>query len=354
MNSFIQEDGMGNMLDEEGDQFVELKMEVDEVNYPLDDVTTFDQYNDLKPPEKMQQDKKEVPEEDLSSEKKKSEQMSIRGAAAAAEIKVSSSTAYNWHKKGLKSLELDEDIEKGGARGAVKVRRPAVLNDIHKNYLTSLVGEKSSIVLDEMIKSLTKFTDLKVSKNSLHEFVTEKYEAAFNINLKRSMAWPKKGERAVVVTPKIRAKITTIIGAISPYGVVNIKAKSPKVAGPSKKRKAASSSSVVVGKDKHELFKGYYLVMDNAPIHKHTGIRSYIENRCYACVYLPPYSPELNPIEQFWSVCKSKLKREALLEEEILISRIKFTCNNVLISDLRGFCKYSVAKFSGCLEKSPI
>ena len=74
MNSFIQEDGMGNMLDEEGDQFVELKMEVDEVNYPLDDVTTFDQYNDLKPPEKMQQDKKEVPEEDLSSEKKKSEQ----------------------------------------------------------------------------------------------------------------------------------------------------------------------------------------------------------------------------------------------------------------------------------------
>jgi transposase len=107
--------------------------------------------------------------------------MSIRGAAAA-EIKVSSSTAYNWHKKGLKSLELDEDIEKGGARGAVKVGRPAVLNDIHKNYLTSLVGEKSSIVLDEMMKSLTKFTDLKISKNSLHEFVTEKCR----ISLKRS------------------------------------------------------------------------------------------------------------------------------------------------------------------------
>ncbi|KAG1139787.1 hypothetical protein G6F37_009497 [Rhizopus arrhizus] len=288
--------------------------------------------------------------------------MSIRGAAAA-EIKVPSSTAYNWHKKGLKSLELDEDIEKGGARGAVKVGRPAVLNDIHKNYLTNLVGVKSSIVLDEMMKSLTKFTDLKISKNSLHEFVTEKCrislkrahfhsiernnpqkieeryqwvkqwektdldfesncvfidEAAFHINLKRSMAWPKKGERAVVVTPKIRAKITTIIGAISPYGVVNIKVKSSKVAGPSKKRKAESGSSVVVGKGKcgtatghyfnfiamtldviykHELFKGHYLVMDNVPIHKHTDIRIYIEIRGYDCIYLPPYSPELNPIE---------------------------------------------------------
>ncbi len=71
MNSFIQEDGMGNMLDEEGDQFVEMKMEVDDVNYPLDDVTNFNQYSDLKPPEKMQQDKKEVPEEDLSSSEKK-------------------------------------------------------------------------------------------------------------------------------------------------------------------------------------------------------------------------------------------------------------------------------------------
>jgi hypothetical protein len=157
--------------------------------------------------------------------------------------------------------------------------------------------------------------------------------------------------------------------------MVNIKVKSPKVAGPSKRRKAASGGSVVVGKgkggtvtghyfnfvamtldvmDKHELFKGYYLVMDNTPIHKHTDIKSYIESRGYGCVYLPLYSPELNPIEQFWSVCKSKLKREALLEEETLTSRIKVTCNNVLIIDLRGFCKYSIAKLSDCLEKRPI
>jgi hypothetical protein len=79
--------------------------------------------------------------------------MSIR--AAAAEIKVPSIIAYNWHKKGLESLELDEDIEKGGVRGAVKVGRPAILNDIHKGYLINLVDEKPSIVLDNMIKSLT-------------------------------------------------------------------------------------------------------------------------------------------------------------------------------------------------------
>ena len=265
--------------------------------------------------------------------------MSIRGAAA--EIKVPSSTAYNWHKKGLESLELDENIEKSGASGAVKMGRPALLNDIHKDYLISLVNVKPSIVLDEMMGSLTtEFADLRISKSSLHEFVTEKCrislkkahfhsiernstqkieeryqwvkqwektdldfesncvfidKATFHINMKRSMAWSKKGERAVVVTPKTRAKSTIVIGAISPYGVVNIKVKSLKVTEPSKKRKAAPGGSVVVGKgkggtvtghyfnfiamtlnvmDKHELFKGHYLVMDNAPIHKHTNIRS--------------------------------------------------------------------------------
>ena len=213
-------------------------------------------------------------------------------------------------------------------------------------------------------------TDLDFESNCV--FIDE---IAFHINLKRSMAWSKKGERAVVVTPKTRAKITTIIGATSPYGMVNIKVKSPKVARPSKRRKAASGGLVVVGKgkggtvtghyfnfiamtldvmDQHELFKGHYLVMDNASIHKHTDIRSYIESRGYGCVYLPPYSPELNPIEQFWSVCKSKLKREALLKKETLTSRIKVAYNNVLISDLRGFCKYSIAKLSDCLEKRPI
>ena len=35
-------------------------------------------------------------------------------------------------------------------------------------------------------------------------------------------------------------------------------------------------------------------------------------------MYLPPYSPELNPIEQFWSLVKGKMKRGQLLTEENL------------------------------------
>jgi transposase len=75
--------------------------------------------------------------------------------------------------------------------------------------------------------------------------------------------------------------------------------------------------------DQYEDFKGHYLIMGNAPIHEHENIKFYVESRGYSCVHLPPYSPELNPMEQFWSVCKSKLKREALLKEEVLTSCIR-------------------------------
>lgn len=94
--------------------------------------------------------------------------------------------------------------------------------------------------------------------------------------------------------------------------------------------------------------------MDNAPIHINEDIKSFIKGRGYRCIYLPPDSPELNPIEQFWSVCKSKLKRERLLEEETLSSRIADACNQVLLSNLKGFCKYSINRFDDCLQEKHI
>ncbi|KAG1468952.1 hypothetical protein G6F56_003543 [Rhizopus delemar] len=137
--------------------------------------------------------------------------------------------------------------------------------------------------------------------------------------MKRSVAWSKKEERAVVVVPKTRAKTTAILGAISPYGFVNIRVRRPKVQTLSKKRKTAGSSAVhatekashgtIAGRyfnfvastldvlDRHPKFKDHYIIMVRAPIHKNTDIQKYIESREYLCVYLPPYSPELNSIE---------------------------------------------------------
>lgn len=106
--------------------------------------------------------------------------------------------------------------------------------------------------------------------------------------------------------------------------------------------------------DGHEKFKGNHTVMDNASTHPNEEIRKHIENRGYRCICLPPYSPELNPIEQFWSACRSKLRREPLLENETLSTRIQAACGQVLVGDIQEFCKYSAARFNDCLNRSPI
>jgi transposase len=56
---------------------------------------------------------------------------------------------------------------------------------------------------------------------------------------------------------------------------------------------------------------GQVVVMDNLPSHKVEGVREAIENAGCELWYLPPYSPDLNPIEKLWSKAKSWLRRIA-------------------------------------------
>ncbi|CAO3667767.1 unnamed protein product [Rhizopus microsporus] len=99
--------------------------------------------------------------------------------------------------------------------------------------------------------------------------------------------------------------------------------------------------------DQYPHMKGHYLVMDNAPIHTSGDIAKYIESRGYRCAYLPSYSPELNPIEQFWSVVKSKVKRNKFLDKETLMTRISKASNSLKLSDFKGIVRHS----HKCLDK---
>jgi transposase len=56
---------------------------------------------------------------------------------------------------------------------------------------------------------------------------------------------------------------------------------------------------------------GDVVVMDNLPAHKVTGIRQMIESCGAKLFYLPPYSPDLNPIEFAFSKLKSLLRKAA-------------------------------------------
>ncbi len=70
------------------------------------------------------------------------------------------------------------------------------------------------------------------------------------------------------------------------------------------------------------LRRGDVVVMDNLPSHKVAGVREAIERAGATLRYLPPYSPDFNPIEQAFAKLKALLRKAAARTFEVLIEAI--------------------------------
>ena len=77
------------------------------------------------------------------------------------------------------------------------------------------------------------------------------------------------------------------------------------------------------------LRQGDIVVMDNLPSHKVAGIREAIEAAGAELRYLPAYSPDFNPIEQFFAKLKALLRKAAARTVEALITAIAEALTNV-------------------------
>ena len=69
----------------------------------------------------------------------------------------------------------------------------------------------------------------------------------------------------------------------------------------------------------------HYLILDNASFHKGGGLEEIARRYGHQLMYLPPYSPELNPIERCWAVLKQRV-RLALSRGQSLIESIQQVC----------------------------
>ncbi len=73
-----------------------------------------------------------------------------------------------------------------------------------------------------------------------------------------------------------------------------------------------------------ELVTGQVVVMDNATFHKSQRTRRLIEKAGCKLVFLPPYSPDLNPIEKFWANMKRWIKSHILEFDKIYDAIVSF------------------------------
>jgi len=110
-----------------------------------------------------------------------------------------------------------------------------------------------------------------------------------------------KAARIHESTPDSRWKILTILGALSTRGMVATMTV-----------EAATDREIFLAYLDRclcpQLRSGDVVVMDNLSSHKVDGVRQRIEKCGAELLYLPPYSPDLNPIEKAWAKLKQLLR----------------------------------------------
>jgi transposase len=62
------------------------------------------------------------------------------------------------------------------------------------------------------------------------------------------------------------------------------------------------------------------VVMDNASFHKSALMKASLENKGHTLLYLPPYSPDLNPIEKKWAQAKAYRRHTQCSVDDIFLS----------------------------------
>jgi transposase len=131
-------------------------------------------------------------------------------------------------------------------------------------------------------------------------------ESGAKTSMTRLYGRSKIGERCNFHTPHGHWKTTTMISALRVDGV--IPAATMLLDGP---MNAVTFLGWVESCLAPSLRPGDIVVMDNLGAHKAAGVEEAIERAGASVWWLPPYSPDLNPIEKLWSKVKSWLRRVA-------------------------------------------
>ncbi len=157
-------------------------------------------------------------------------------------------------------------------------------------------------------------------------------ESSAKTNMTRRVGRAPVGQRCYFAAPQGHWKTTTMLSAIRSTGVM--KDASIVFDGPTD---AVVFRSYVEQCLAPALVPGDIVVMDNLASHKVAGVREAIEQVGASVWYLPPYSPDLNPIEKLWSKVKAWLRRIAARTVAGLIQAIGDALRAVDADECRAY-----------------
>jgi len=158
-------------------------------------------------------------------------------------------------------------------------------------------------------------------------------ECSTNTSLSPIYGWSRRGSRVYFEVPRNWGTNITLVSSMSLEGM--------------------GASLAVEGSTTGEVFEvylervlapalepGQIVVMDNLSSHKGPRVRELIEGRGCELMYLPPYSPDLNPIEEAFAKLKALMRRAGARTREALLEAMGRALDAVTASDARGFFEH--------------
>ena len=155
-------------------------------------------------------------------------------------------------------------------------------------------------------------------------------ESGFHTSMTRLRARAPKGKRAYGKVPRNRSKNTTLIASITLEGGM----------GESMNIEGATDSEAFEAYVEHFLTPSLcegQVVLDRLGAHRTEKVRGLIEGRGADLVFLPSYSPEMNPIEEAFSKIKQLVRKAGARVREALLETIGRVLAAVTLEDAAGW-----------------
>ena len=156
-------------------------------------------------------------------------------------------------------------------------------------------------------------------------------ESGFHTSMTRLRARAPRGERAYGKVPRNRGKNTTLIASVTLEGVI----------GASMTIEGATDAQAFEAYVEHflapTLAKGQVVVLDGLGAHRTDRVRDLIEERGADVLFLPSYSPDLNPIEEAFSKIKNIVRKARARTREALVEAIALAISAITLEDVAGW-----------------
>jgi len=276
-------------------------------------------------------------------------------------------TVGRWKRRWKERGSVEPQPQPGGGKEKLGVEG--------KEFLLNFVGQYADATLADMGEALADHLDIEVVGSTISAFLVErgytwkkktfrlrekdaeallKMQAEFiadvasldpervvyldecgaNEAMTPTRARSLEGERAYAPRPTRRGEKITIIGALTTEGM-----------GPT----TAFAGNVTLGSFIAYMMEdllplllpGTIIVMDRLAAHCNEQVRIAIERAGCKLKLLPPYSPELNPIEEAWSKLKHLLRKLGARSRDALLGGVVELVDRITANDARGFIAHA-------------